>query len=94
MHKLTIDAVRSAIQTLEQVSELYEYDPKLTEWSPADLRVELTHIESELHDQSVREELADRIHNAFEAAAIAGTDAYKEILQIFKEYEICRLHNA
>lgn len=90
MQKLTVESVRHAIATLEKVSELYNLDPRLTEWSPADLRAELSHIELGLQEQEIRDEILSRVRDAFESAAIAGTDADQEILEVLKGYDITR----
>jgi hypothetical protein len=87
---LTVAEVEQAAETLQKVSELYQYgNPEFCEWSKESLLSELPHIKAELEQEALHDEITKRLLGVVENPDLDGQLA-KTFKSIMRQYEIRR----
>lgn len=87
MVKLTTEKILAAAEVLEEVSRIYDLNrPDICEWSAADLRNELRHLEEHIEQDKIAQEIIDSVVDA----VMAGADVEAALKAVLPEYQITR----
>lgn len=90
MIEVTIEEMIAAANTVEKLSELYEYkSPSIIEWSAKDIRDEIEHVRSALADEDNYRKVAEpAVKVMLEHVGTGYQDLVEKVIDILRDWEM------